>query len=75
MALLYKSQRSQLDHFRIYEKFERVILSIWPKKGVQVFKLVTKNSFDERINQIIKKASLLSDVIIQEDFKFMKEFY
>lgn len=44
-------------------------------RGVQVFKLVTKNTFEERIDAIIKKkAALLSEVIIQEDFRFMKEF-
>jgi len=44
-------------------------------RGVQVFKLVTKNSFEERIDQIIsEKGKLMEEVVGTDDYQFVKEF-
>lgn len=44
-------------------------------RGVQVFKLVTKNSFEERIDEIIsRKANLMDEVVATDDHRFMKTF-
>lgn len=44
-------------------------------KGVQVFKLVTKNTFEERIHQIIeRKKALLDEAVAFDDHEVMKSF-
>lgn len=44
-------------------------------RGVQVFKLVTKGSFEERIDAIIqRKGRLMEDVISSDDHRFIKTF-
>lgn len=44
-------------------------------KGVQVFKLVTKDTFEERIDELItKKAHLMEEVVSVDDHRFMKMF-
>lgn len=44
-------------------------------RGVQVFKLVTKGTFEERIDDLItKKAKLMEDVISSDDHRFLKKF-
>ncbi|NGX41964.1 MAG: hypothetical protein K940chlam7_00238 [Chlamydiae bacterium] len=44
-------------------------------RGVQVFKLVTKGTFEERIDQmILQKGKLLEEVIGVDDHRFMKHF-
>lgn len=44
-------------------------------RGVQVFKLVTKNTFEERIDEIIsKKATLMENIVTTDDHRFMKAF-
>lgn len=44
-------------------------------RGVQVFKLVTKGTFEERIDALItKKGRLMEDVITSDDHRFMKAF-
>jgi SNF2 family DNA or RNA helicase len=44
-------------------------------RGVQVFKLVTKNTFEERIDEIIsRKAVLMEEVVATDDHRFMKTF-
>lgn len=44
-------------------------------RGVQVFKLVTKNTFEERINQIIeRKKALIDEAIAFDDHEVMKSF-
>lgn len=44
-------------------------------RGVQVFKLVTKGTFEERIDQLItKKARLMEDVVGVDDHRFIKQF-
>ncbi len=44
-------------------------------RGVQVFKLVTKGTFEERIDALIsKKAMLLEEVVSTDDHRFMKQF-
>lgn len=44
-------------------------------RGVQVFKLVTKNSFEERIDQLIaRKGKLMEDVIGIDDHEVIKSF-
>lgn len=48
---------------------------IGQKRGVQVFKLVTKNSFEERIDQLIaRKGQLMEDVIGIDDHEVIKSF-
>lgn len=48
---------------------------IGQKRGVQVFKLVTKNSFEERIDQLImKKGKLMEEVVSSDDYQFIKKF-
>jgi len=44
-------------------------------RGVQVFKLVTKNTFEERIDEIIsRKGQLMEDVIGVDDHQVVKGF-
>lgn len=44
-------------------------------RGVQVFKLVTKGTFEERIDTIIsRKARLMEEVVTADDARFMKAF-
>lgn len=44
-------------------------------RGVQVFKLVTKNSFEERIDALItKKAKLMEEIVMADDHRFVKQF-
>ena len=44
-------------------------------RGVQVFKLVTKNSFEERIDQIIeRKKTLMEQMIGVDDQDLIKTF-
>jgi superfamily II DNA or RNA helicase len=44
-------------------------------RGVQVFKMVTKGTFEERIDAIItRKSRLLEDVVSVDDHRFMKQF-
>lgn len=44
-------------------------------RGVQVFKLVTKGTFEERIDTLIaKKARLMEDVVGIDDHRFLKQF-
>ncbi len=44
-------------------------------RGVQVFKLVTKNTFEERIDNLIEqKGKLMEDVIGFDDHQFVKKF-
>lgn len=44
-------------------------------KGVQVFKLVTKHSFEEQIDELIaKKAKLMEDVVGVDDHEIIKLF-
>lgn len=48
---------------------------IGQQRGVQVFKLVTKNSFEERIDTLIlKKGKLLEEVVGVDDHNFVKQF-
>ena len=43
-------------------------------RGVQVFKLITKGSIEERIDQLItKKANLLEDVVFFDDHQIVKK--
>jgi SNF2 family DNA or RNA helicase len=44
-------------------------------RGVQVFKLVTKNTFEERIDSLItKKGQLMENVVGTDDHQFIKQF-
>lgn len=44
-------------------------------RGVEVFKIVTKGTFEERIDAIIKKKSrLLEEVVGADDHRFLKKF-
>lgn len=44
-------------------------------RGVEVFKLVTKGTFEERIDQLItKKGKLLEEVVGVDDHRFLKQF-
>ena len=44
-------------------------------RGVQVFKLVTKGTFEERIDEMIfQKGKLMEDVVGVDDHRFMKHF-
>ncbi len=44
-------------------------------RGVQVFKLVTKGTFEERIDVLItKKAQLMEDVVGSDDHRILKQF-
>lgn len=44
-------------------------------RGVQVFKLVTKRTFEERIDELInKKARLMEEVVGADDHRFIKAF-
>lgn len=44
-------------------------------RGVQVFKLVTKGTFEERIDALIaKKGKLMEDVVGIDDHRFIKKF-
>ncbi len=48
---------------------------IGQKRGVQVFKLVTKDSFEERIDKLItKKGDLMEEVIGVDDHQVLKSF-
>lgn len=48
---------------------------IGQKRGVQVFKLVTKGTFEERIDQIINnKGKLMEDVVGVDDQEALKRF-
>ena len=48
---------------------------IGQKRGVQVFKLVTKGTFEERIDQIISnKGKLMEDVVGVDDQEALKRF-
>lgn len=48
---------------------------IGQSRGVQVFKLVTKNTFEERIHQLIEhKGQLLEDVVGVDDHDVLKRF-
>lgn len=47
---------------------------IGQQRGVQVFKLVTKGTFEERINQmIVNKGELMEDVIGTDDHQLLKQ--
>lgn len=44
-------------------------------RGVQVFKLVTKGTFEDRIDALIsKKGRLMEDVVGTDDHRFLKKF-
>jgi len=44
-------------------------------RGVQVFKLVTKGTFEERIDALIsKKGRLMEDIVGTDDHRFLKRF-
>ncbi|MCE5318484.1 MAG: DEAD/DEAH box helicase [Parachlamydia sp.] len=44
-------------------------------RGVQVFKLVTKNTFEEKIDTLIaRKAKLMEEVVTADDHRFLKSF-
>lgn len=44
-------------------------------RGVQVYKLITKNTIEEKIDQmIIRKGRLLDDVVISDDQALIKKF-
>ena len=44
-------------------------------RGVQVFKLVTKGTFEERIDQLIsQKGKLMEEVVKPDDHRFLKHF-
>lgn len=44
-------------------------------QGVQVFKLVTKNSFEDRIHELIeRKGQLMEDVVSVDDHEVIKRF-
>jgi SNF2 family DNA or RNA helicase len=44
-------------------------------RGVQVFKLVTKGTFEERIDAMItRKGKLMEEVVGVDDYRFMKHF-
>lgn len=44
-------------------------------RGVQVFKLVTKGTFEERIDRLIaQKGQLMEDVVSVDDHRFVKNF-
>lgn len=44
-------------------------------RGVQVFKLVTSGSFEERIDALITKKSLLmEEIVLSDDHRFIKAF-
>lgn len=44
-------------------------------RGVQVFKLVTKNTFEEKIDQLItRKGQLMEDVVGVDDHDLLKKF-
>lgn len=44
-------------------------------RGVQVFKLVTKNTFEEKIDQLInRKGKLMEDVVGVDDHELLKRF-
>jgi SNF2 family DNA or RNA helicase len=48
---------------------------IGQKRGVQVFKLVTKGTFEERIDQLIaQKGRLMEEVVTPDDHRFLKYF-
>lgn len=48
---------------------------IGQQRGVQVFKLVTKGTFEEKIDLLIsRKAQLLEDVVDVDDHRIIKEF-
>lgn len=48
---------------------------IGQKRGVQVFKLVTKNTFEEKIDSLIlKKGKLMEEVVGTDDHQFVKTF-
>jgi SNF2 family DNA or RNA helicase len=48
---------------------------IGQKRGVEVFKLVTKGTFEERIDALIsKKGKLLEEVVGVDDHRFLKQF-
>lgn len=48
---------------------------IGQKRGVQVFKLVTKGTLEEGIDEmILKKGQLMEDVVGIDDHRFMKSF-
>lgn len=48
---------------------------IGQKRGVQVFKLVTKDSFEERIDRLItRKGDLMEEVIGVDDHQVLKSF-
>ncbi len=44
-------------------------------RGVQVFKLVTKGTFEEKIDEMIsRKGKLMEEVVGIDDYRFMKQF-
>ena len=44
-------------------------------RGVQVFKLVTKNTIEEKIDQIIfRKGQMMEDVVTVDDHQILKIF-
>lgn len=48
---------------------------IGQQRGVQVFKLVTKDTFEERIDELIaKKGQLMEEVVGVDDHRFLKKF-
>jgi len=48
---------------------------IGQKRGVQVFKLVTKDTFEERIDQLIlAKGKLMEEVVTADDDRVVKQF-
>lgn len=48
---------------------------IGQQRGVQVFKLVTKGSFEERIDQMItRKGKLMEDIVGVDDHRILKNF-
>lgn len=48
---------------------------IGQQRGVQVFKLVTKNTFEEKIDQLIeRKGKLMEEVVGVDDDNFVKNF-
>jgi SNF2 family DNA or RNA helicase len=48
---------------------------IGQKRGVQVFKLVTKNTFEEKIDLMIeRKGQLMEDIVGVDDHQALKRF-
>jgi SNF2 family DNA or RNA helicase len=69
------SEQQQLYNEVLMKSRQKLLNRIGQTRGVQVFKLVTKGTFEERIDALIsQKGELMEDIITVDDHHRVKNF-